>query len=238
MTDTESAALGQALFPVSAAVGIAETMLPVDLIDRLPATAAPAPWRTHCHITTWWHRPRRGTAELLPAGVRDKKLNAVIWTLVRYQETPVGPYDEIAAVVSFRGGAPVHIPFISVDSPISIVGGRVNWLLPKSLARFEWTDAGVTITADSPADPAWSLRATVRRRGWGLPFVSGFSIQQFGTDDPRPRRFGARMRGLAHPARVTVDGSASGPLAQLLRTGEFRGFDVTHARFNAKPPRT
>lgn len=223
--------------PISDAAGTAETQLSAGFVERLPATAAAAPWRTRCALTVWWHRPRRETAEVLPAALRDLPIAVVLWTLVRYTETPVGPYDEIAAVVSFRGRNPVHIPFITVDSPASIVGGRANWLLPKALAGFEWDGLGATVTPVEPADPAWALETRVSRSRLGLPLIAAYQVQQVSAADGRPRRFGARMSGLAHPARVRVEGSAAGPLEALLRTGDHRGFHVDHGRFAAKPLR-
>ena len=59
---------------------------------------------------------------------------------VHYLDTPVGPYAEVLAspAVLLRGGllAAAHIPFIAVDSEASVRGGRENWALPKTLARF------------------------------------------------------------------------------------------------------
>jgi hypothetical protein len=40
------------------------------------------------------------------------------------------------ALIPDGGDGYGHIPFIVVDLLPSIVGGRVNWLLPKALARF------------------------------------------------------------------------------------------------------
>jgi hypothetical protein len=58
--------------------------------------------------------------------------------LISYADTPVGPYHEVIGMVIVRHGARllVHVPFIAVDSPTSLVGGRVNWALPKTLADF------------------------------------------------------------------------------------------------------
>jgi len=223
--------------PVTAARGLPENTLPTTVLDRLPPTAPPAPWATRCEIVTWWHKPRHDTAALLPPALRGKGVAAVAWTLVRYADTPVGPYDEIAAVVIPRGRGPAHIPFIAVDSLPSIVGGRVNWLLPKSLAGFESTDGGRRVTARGlePAEPAWSVTVGARPLGPPLPMLARFAVAQSAGDGDVAHRFTGRMRGLGRYTRVTVQGEAAGPLASLLRTGSFHGVRLIRGRFAAGP---
>jgi hypothetical protein len=220
--------------PVTAAQGMPETVLPDDVVAGLPATAAPAPWSTRCRVTTWWHKPRRESLDVFPEVLRPERVIAIAWSVVQYSDTPVGPYDEIVAAPIPRGGR-VHIPFICVDSPASVVGGRANWLLPKALASFERTGRrSVTVTPQQPTGPAWSVTATARPLSPPLPFTSKFAVAQCSTDGA-VGSFPARMRGLARYASVTVDGYAEGPLAALLRTGRHRGVVVTHGRFTAGP---
>jgi hypothetical protein len=222
--------------PVTAAAGLPETTLPADLLDRLPASVAAAPWRTRCSVVSWFHAPTRAALDVLPDSLRPDRLSAIAWSLVRYADTPVGPYNELVAVPIAKGRGPVHIPFIVVDSPASIVGGRMNWLLPKALAGFAWSGRSVTVTSDQPADPAWTVSATSRPIGPPLPFASRFSVTQCSTDG-EVRRFPARMRGLARYASVTVTGSAAGPLGSLLREGRHRGAVISHGGFTALPLR-
>ncbi|KAH9042790.1 hypothetical protein EDB85DRAFT_1095808 [Lactarius pseudohatsudake] len=67
--------------------------------------------------------------------------------LVRYEDSPVGPYDELA--LSFHGFANPHqrstswrITNIYVSSLQSVWNGRKNWNIPKHLARFKFVPTG------------------------------------------------------------------------------------------------
>ncbi|HWB65410.1 MAG TPA: acetoacetate decarboxylase family protein [Mycobacteriales bacterium] len=217
-------------YAVTAAAGLPETRLPAELVRRLPDSVAPAPWQTRCQVVTWWHRPHRDAVELLPEPLRATPATMVIWALVRYRETPVGPYSEIAATVA----GPGHIPFIVVDSLPSIVGGRANWLLPKALARFDWSadEGAVTIAPEQPAEPSWQIAVRARRIGPAFPSMARTRGRQV-TEAGEVRSFAGRMRGLARYTKVVVDARADGPLSGLLRSGEFRGVTMTRARFTA-----
>lgn len=223
-----------AIHPVTAAAGLPETALPADLLARLPESVAPAPWRTDCTITTWWHAPTRRTLEVLPEQLRPHRLSVIAWSLVTYSDSPVGPYRELVAAAVPRGRGRVHIPFIVVDSLPSIVGGRANWLLPKALATFAESNGTVTVTAAEPAAPWWTVSASVRSVGPPLPFAVRFGVDQCSRDG-EPRRFSSTMRGLGRYARVAVSGKAEGPLSALLRTGRHHGALVRRARFTALP---
>ncbi|KAI4162933.1 MAG: hypothetical protein LQ342_003444 [Letrouitia transgressa] len=70
--------------------------------------------------------------------------------VIRYRESPVGPYDELAILPGyFEQGAStierhtqpkryLRITGIWVNSEASLVNGRRNWNIPKHLARFEF----------------------------------------------------------------------------------------------------
>ncbi|KAJ3113171.1 hypothetical protein HDU96_003705 [Phlyctochytrium bullatum] len=89
--------------------------------------------------------------------------------LIRYGDTPVGPYDELLLISGAhkargkqtsasnpRAGkllADRRIPFIWVSSEASLRQGRKNWGIRKELADFTWVDS-----ADG------SVRVTVRER--------------------------------------------------------------------------
>lgn len=225
--------------PVTAARGLPENTLPATLLERLPPTAPPAPWDTRFEVTSWWHRPRRDTADLLPPPLRGRGIAMVAWALVRYSRTPVGPYEEVAVAVIPRGRGPAHIPFICVDSLPSIVGGRVNWLLPKSLAEFDRSrgERSVEVRPVDPAEPAWWLRISSRPVGppVPLPVPVRFTLAQTDDSGGSPQRFSGRSRGVGRYTRVTVEGVADGPLGSLLRTGRHHGMSLTHGRFAAGP---
>lgn len=210
-------------YPVTAATGLAETALPESLLARLPATAPPAPWNVRCLTVTWLHPADDG--------------GTVAWALVRYEDTPVGPYSELAATrLPDDPEGYGTIPFIVVDSLPSIVGGRVNWLLPKALANFTWSPAthSVTASAVEPAIPAWSATITIQPSGDSSQLAVPNRLEQV-TGDGTARRFTGKLTGSFRPARVTVDAQADGPLAGLLHSGSYDGGLMTDCRFAVGP---
>src|SRR5688500_13427966 len=103
---------------------------------RLPAASAPAPWPTVLDAVLWFHRAAPEARERLPAALRGRRaLPVTVGALIRYRETPVGPYHEVLASPMLLAGArgpEAVVPFIAVDSAASVVGGRENWALPKT----------------------------------------------------------------------------------------------------------
>lgn len=220
-------------YPVTAATGLPETELPASLVAQLPETVEGAPWHTRCRVVTWLHAVDEAALAALPEPIRATGISLVAWALVRYAETPVGPYDEIAATLLPGDGSDYgHIPFIVVDSLPSIVGGRTNWLLPKALAEFDWSDdlAAVTISAHVPATPAWTIRVSVEASGDATPVELANHVQQVSTDG-EVRRFDGTLAGAMRPASITVDGRADGPLSALLVPGRYDGSIVTDCAF-------
>ena len=75
---------------------------------------------------------------LLPAGLTGRAaLPLTAAALVAYHRGPVGPYAELLASPVVLADGAGHVPFIAVDSPASVAGGRANWALPKDLAGFD-----------------------------------------------------------------------------------------------------
>ena len=63
-----------------------------------PARRRPAPWATVLDAVVWFHRAAPGAAERLPAALRGRRsLPVTVGALIRYRETPVGPYHEVLA---------------------------------------------------------------------------------------------------------------------------------------------
>ncbi|KAL2204675.1 hypothetical protein CC79DRAFT_1276675 [Sarocladium strictum] len=67
--------------------------------------------------------------------------------VIRYTESPVGPYDELLIVPGFfKHDGPdktrrnVRITRIYVSQKYTCWNGRTNWNIPKHLARFDWTE--------------------------------------------------------------------------------------------------
>ncbi|KAL9534840.1 hypothetical protein SMMN14_01386 [Sphaerulina musiva] len=66
--------------------------------------------------------------------------------VLRYTESPVGPYDELLIIPGFfeyenegEKEEGVRVSRIYVSQKYTCWNGRVNWNIPKHLARFDWT---------------------------------------------------------------------------------------------------
>lgn len=78
--------------------------------------------------------------------VHDWGLGIVM--MVRYSNSPVGPYDELLYSLPFKRPslglqllAPRRLPVIYVSSEASLRNGRVNWGIRKELAEFSFSEA-------------------------------------------------------------------------------------------------
>lgn len=135
---------------------------------------APAPWHTRCtahllpYYTTATHIPPHKTyAPLEASSPAFSSLQTPNHTgglsfaqIIRYTETPVGAYDELALLPGYwRPPADVYgsnsssndgrrkassrqdlrITGIWVSSQASVLNGRQNWGIPKHMARFKFT---------------------------------------------------------------------------------------------------
>jgi hypothetical protein len=224
-------------YTVTAAAGLPETQLPDSLVVQLPDAVAGAPWHTRCRVATWLHPVADAALDAFPDAIRPASIALVAWALVRYEDTPVGPYSEIAAtMIPDDGDGYGHIPFIVVDSLPSIVGGRTNWLLPKALARFDWSDDGLTVTASSaqPATPAWSISARITPSGDATALSLPNHVQQVSTEGV-VRRFDGSLAGSMTAASIEVAGQADGPLAALFVPGRYDGSVMTDCEFDVGP---
>jgi hypothetical protein len=194
--------------------GVPQTVLADDVV--LPEEAPPAPWQTTMRAVVWQGLPSR--AARLAAGpvASASRIATVIGGLISYDDTPVGPYDEVVGVVGLLSGRGVEatVPFIAVDSPASVVGGRANWALPKTLARF----TGTTSTEMTAEGDDWVVRVSVRALGFSVPFrTRGRLVQPWPASGPRRAR--VLMSGRARPALVRVQVEAGVTLSSWLRSG-------------------
>jgi hypothetical protein len=218
--------------------GVAESALSEEDAARLPGASAPAPWDTVLDAVVWFHRAAPGAAERLPRGLRGRpSLPVTVGALIRYRETPVGPYREVlASPVLLAGprGPEASVPFIAVDSPASVVGGRENWALPKTLARFEWPEpalgpgparGGFELDAEGRG---WSVHATVRPRARRVPLAAIARNRQV-TPAGTEITFDSRLRGRARLATVELE--TRGPtLPGWLRSGRHPALVLDGAR--------
>ncbi|MDQ3815544.1 MAG: acetoacetate decarboxylase family protein [Armatimonadota bacterium] len=104
----------------------------------------PPPW----HLT--------GTAVLLPCGWRSAL------SLIRYDDSPVGPYNELALGVLTRHGPSVIGMWVTSEA--SLIGGRANWGYPKQLANLRWEREGERVVFQANGR-VWQVRP------WG-PVIS------------------------------------------------------------------
>jgi hypothetical protein len=215
---------------LTAVPGVPETTLGAEAAAALPETAPPAPWRLELGAVLWLAWPGRGAAHhlspTLRAGVRAPLAGG---GLVRYAETPVGPYAEaLAAVAVVRDKrVALHVPFMAVDSARSVVGGRRNWSLPKVLARFEGEHTeGREMSARGEG---WELRASARRLGPRVPFQVRLSLVQ-PWPDGSVRTARARLAGRARLARVSVEARGGSELRRWVGAGSRPGVVVEEVR--------
>lgn len=127
-----------------------------------PITYSPAPWTLKGTIYSFFLLPGVGIplfgglpAKAFPPLERqypeaiagDYKGILGMIQVIRYTESPVGPYDELLIVPGFFGypgsdGSDitnVRVSRIYVSQKYTAWNGRVNWNIPKHLARFDWT---------------------------------------------------------------------------------------------------
>jgi hypothetical protein len=211
--------------------GVPESRLDDTTTARLPDSAPPAPWECACEAVVWVARATRAAARAIGTDLpRSGPPLVVIGGLVRYLNTPVGAYDEVLGAIGFLHGRRPHgtVPFIAVDSPASLVGGRSNWALPKSLASFDGDpEPGSTFSAQGAG---WRVAATIRSRGPSAPTRFAGRLAQVWPDG-LPRESVLRGRATARPALIRVEVESDGPLAGWLRPGWHVGATLRDARF-------
>ncbi len=204
-----------------------ESVLPAALAERLPASTPEAPWHVRVEAVVWWHRAAPAAAAVVPDALADvRSLPLTVGAMVRYLDSPVGPYSEIIGVprLVLQGRMPAAtVPFIAVDSLASVAGGRAHWALPKVLASFSW----LGLQSVQASGQGWSVGVGARLRGPALPFAARFPLlQPFPADvagePPVLRRSVVRGSGRLRPAQVTVSTTGTS-LPLWLTSGRFAG---------------
>lgn len=219
--------------------GVPETALSDALLTSLPANQAPAPWECRCSALLWLGRGGRAAAAALPSALAGSPALVTIGGFVRYTDTPVGPYDEVLGMIGSRTGARPwgHVAFMSVDSRPSLVGGRTNWAMPKTLANFDGDPAaGRTVCGTGADDIGWSVSATSRVIGPAVPLKTKRTARQQFSDG----RIGDSLltfAGRVRPAIVTVTVTSPGTLPTWLRPGRHLGAVIESATFTLGEPR-
>ena len=149
----------------------------------------------------------RARADLAPPGRRAAfRGGAAALLLLRYRDSPVGPYHELLYVGGFfaeNGAVRPSVTRILVDGEASARAGRDLWGLPKELARFDWQDGFVRVEQEDRlvAEFAW------RAFGPRLPALSAPVPRAWRTlAQPWQGRTlftGPRAAGWLRPARLT-----------------------------------
>lgn len=153
-------------------------------------------------------------------------------TAARYDDSPVGPYRELAI------GQPAHlgarlglcITTMVVTSVDSRLGGRINWGFPKEMGTLVWLDEGDDRVL------RWEERDIVVRAspvGPPLPVLLPLRALQRRADGLVSIRGHARGRGRV--AHVDVEVPADDPLAAL--AGRHRGLMLAGMRLVMNPAR-
>lgn len=215
--------------------GVPEATLSDALVARLPRNLAPAPWDATCEAMIWNHRGGDAATEALPPRLRDHKGIWVIGGFVRYSYTPVGTYDEVfGAVVTREGRKPFGtVCFMAVDGLETLVGGRTNWAMPKTLASFTGSpDATMTATGD---EAIWSVTATAKALGVKIPYKTRAQArQQFPGGILRDSLLTGAFT--MKPAMVTVGVTSDGTLPEWLRPGRHLGAVSPAMKFSLAEP--
>ena len=160
----------------------------------------------------------------LPDGLRRLPGPCSI-TAARYDDSPVGPYRELAVGQPARLGARpgLCITTMAVTSVDSRLGGRINWGFPKELGTLVWLVEGDDRVL------RWEERDIVVRAtpvGPPLPVLLPLRALQRRADGPVT--VGGHARGRGRMARVEISIPDDDPLIGL--SGRHRGLMVAGLR--------
>jgi hypothetical protein len=218
--------------------GVPETELVHDLVVRLPENLAPAPWDVRCTGLVWHGRGGRSARAAFAPALRNSRALASIGGFVRYSETPVGTYDEVFGLVASADGMKSWgtVSFMAVDSEASLVGGRTNWSMPKTLASFDGEIGPRKTMAGCGNGPVrWRIEATPTVIGPRIKVRSKMPTrQEFPDGSVRDSHMVARA--VIRPALVRVEVVSDGPLASWLKPGRHVGAVIESAEFTLDEP--
>ncbi|RAR06250.1 MFS general substrate transporter [Stemphylium lycopersici] len=237
--------------------------------EHHPVPRAKAPWNLKAECYTFLLKLKqlpKGTYDAFEAEWADEKLGTFEGGLgsvmvVRYSDTPVGPYDELIFVPGnftiphpSSGTIPklpkkaMRISRIYVSQRTTTYNGRLNWNIPKHLARFTFS-APATMQGQSPprdltvrvfppgtqdgdgVNPFFS--ATIKPWQWvpAIPVSTKYIPMNFTlVQPPIPE-----AQGHKQAAKEAIDGPHTDPydldpekgLAVLVGTESWRTFDIS-----------
>jgi hypothetical protein len=213
-----------------------ESSLTPELARELPVATPPAPWHCVADALVWVQRCGPDVGSVLPAGLRrGTAATTLVGALVRYTDSPVGPYSELLVAVLLRTGLrlALHTPFMVVDSLPSLRAGRASWALPKSLATFEG-GPGAADGWGARAD-GWSVHARSRPHGPRLPLRAALHGVQVRPDQALGH-YRAAISGSARPCHVEVDVTARQSLSRWMPPGRHLGLRWSSASLVLSAP--
>ncbi|MGD1058580.1 MAG: acetoacetate decarboxylase family protein [Solirubrobacteraceae bacterium] len=233
MSITSSMAGAEALRGIPS---VPESAISGELAAGLPAPV-PAPWTTSGSGLMWLQRAAANADRFQQPGLSyDRALPLTVAAFLRYEEGPVGAYDELIAmpnVVLRRRRLSLAVPFIAVDSEASIAGGRANWALPKTLAEFEWLQHSGLVRQIEARGDGWSAEARVLWSGPRMPLWARVQQTQVRADGSM---IGVPIRsvGIGRAARVEVH--TEGPtLPHWLTSGVHMGVAIERVKHRILP---
>ncbi|KAK7044534.1 hypothetical protein R3P38DRAFT_3176784 [Favolaschia claudopus] len=168
---------------------------------------APAPWKLKGRTWAFLVSPS-GSATSFPAGWSDPiEVDALatggefiggvgVVQIVSYDESPVGPYNELIYVPGrwkySDGTKAFRITRIYVSTKESTMNGRRNWNTPKHLAKFDIktnpSDGSVDISVSHPNAASPFFQASVQRvlglSALSIPTSTSFLGQYFSLMQP------------------------------------------------------
>ncbi|KAH8676111.1 hypothetical protein BX600DRAFT_508290 [Xylariales sp. PMI_506] len=135
------------------------------MTDDAPIVPVPAPWKLKAtvYLVNYWtsagelpdfaYSPLESSSPYADPAASGKHRGGLSqFQIIRYSDSPVGPYDELIVCPGFfeyqtleRGKLKtkraLRITRIYVSQKYTCWNGRKNWNIPKHLARFEFNDA-------------------------------------------------------------------------------------------------
>ena len=152
---------------------------------------------------------------------------------MRYDDSPVGPYLEMAVAVPARLGLRpgLCVVAMAVTSPEARLACRSLWGLPAEVGALRWESDG------RDRGMAWEGRGlAVHARPGGPAVAAVLPVRSLQWRDGAPVVLPRRLRARVGPARCRVDVADDGdPLAWL--AGDHRGLVLHGARIVASPAR-
>jgi hypothetical protein len=185
---------------------VPESEISETLAARLPEPV-PAPWTTSGSGLLWLHRASVSATAHHQSGLSfDRALPVTVAAFLRYDEGPVGAYDEILAMPTLtlhKRRLSLPVAFIAVDSEASIAGGRANWALPKTLASFAWRERDGLARHIEAHGEGWSAGARLLWSGPRVPLWTRSRQTQVRADGSLIT-VPLRSRGIGRLARIEV----------------------------------